>query len=248
MQARHRSRLGALLGLFMLPALLGVMACFELPAPVGNPERSRIDPALNGVWLDGDEDEGWMFIFEPYDKRTWLVRWVLLEASDDDADDSDADDSPGPAEGGEIDEESGNVEATEPSAFDLLHAGTLEPQGSYLIKAWRKRIGRVWFMTFEFRGMIDDETGMDPYAWWVMKPELMDENTLSLQFVNQELEGIEEGMTRAQLERLIRRNLDNPELFDGALVLRRVPQDDFEVLAEMLGELGVGPDYYDLYP
>ncbi len=103
-------------------------------------------------------------------------------------------------------------------------------------------------MTFEFRGMIDEETGMDPDTWWVMKPELIDENTLALQFVNQELEGIEEGMTRAQLERLVRQNLDNPELFIGnALPLKRVPQDDFGALADMLEEVGVAPDY-DLYP
>ncbi len=103
-------------------------------------------------------------------------------------------------------------------------------------------------MTFEFRGMLDEETGMHPYTWWVMKPELIDENTLSLRMVNQELEGIEEGMTRAQLERLVQRNLDNPELFvEEALLLRRVPQDDFGALADMLAEVGVAPDY-DLYP
>jgi hypothetical protein len=241
MQARHRSRLGALLGLVMLPVLLGVMACFELPAPVGNPERSRIDPALNGVWLDGEE--GWMFIFEPYDKRTWLVRWVALEGADDATDDPEGDEAPGQAEEGGIDGGSASVEATELSVLDLLRAGELRVGGIYLIKAWGKRIRGVWFITFEFRGMIDEETGMDPYTWWVMKPELMDENTLSLQFVNRELEGIEEGMTRAQLERLIRRNLNNPELFLDPLPFTRVPQDDFGVLAEMLGELGVAPDY-----
>ncbi len=236
------------MGLLMLPALLGVMACFELPAPVGNPERSRIDPALNGVWLGGDVDEPWMFIFEPYDKRTWLVRWVLLEERDEATDNLAAGDTPEPPAGGELDGEAGNVEDTEPSALDLLRAGELRVGGIYLIKAWRKRIRRVWFMTFEFRGMIDEETGMDPDTWWVMKPELIDESTLALQFVNPELEGIEEGMTRAQLERLVRQNLDNPELFvENALPLKRVPQDDFGALADMLEEVGVAPDY-DLYP
>ena len=246
MLARYRSRFGFLLAVFMHPALLGVMACFELPAPVGDPERSRIDPALSGVWVwPSGEGEDWMFIFEPYDKRTWLVRWVLLSEADDDADEPEEAEGPEQAKKARIGEEPATVEQTEPSILGLIETGELKIDNIALMKAWRKRISGRSFITFEFRGMIDKESGLEPYVWWVAKAELVDENNLSLQFVNQDLEGIEAGMTRSQLERLIRRNLDNPELLfvEEPMLLERVSQDDFGVLAEMLEDFGVMPEY-----
>jgi len=241
MLARYRSRFGFLLAVFMLPALLGVMACFELPAPVGDPERSRMDPALSGVWVSLSDD-GWIFIFEPYDKRTWLVRFVLLAAVDDEAEEAEG---PEQAKEARIGEEPATVEETEPSLLGLIETGKLKIDNIALMKAWRKRISGRSFITFEFRGMIDEESGLEPYVWWVAKAELVDENNLSLQFVDDDLEGIEAGMTRSQLERLIRRNLDNPELLfvEEPMLLERVPQDDFGALAEMLADFGVITEY-----
>ena len=67
-----RSRGGLLVSVVMFPILLGVMGCFELPAPIGDPERSRIEPDITGIWLvDGGDLDGLMLIFEPYDRRTW---------------------------------------------------------------------------------------------------------------------------------------------------------------------------------
>jgi len=244
MLARYRSRFGFLLAVFMLPALLGVMACFELPAPVGDPERSRIDPALSGVW-GSLADDGWVFIFEPYDKRTWLVRLVLLAEADDDADEPEEAEGPEQAKEARIGEEPTTVEETEPSLLGLIETGELKIDSIALMKAWRKRISGRSLITFEFRGMIDEESGLEPYVWWVAKAELVDENNLSLQFVNQDLDGIEAGMTRSQLERLIRRNLDNPELLfvEEPMLLERVSQDDFGALAKMLENFGVLTEY-----
>lgn len=244
MIARYRSRFGFLLAVFMLPALLGVMACLDLPAPVGDPERSRIDPALSGAWV-WPSDEGWVFIFEPYDKRTWLVRFVDLSVADDVADEPEEAEGPEQAKNDRSLEEIVTVEKSGPSILALIETGELKIFSISLMKAWRKRISGRSFITFEFRGMIDKESGLEPYVWWVAKAELVDESNLSLQFVNQDLEGIEAGMTRSQLERLIRRNLDNPELlFVGdPWLLERVSQDDFGVLAEMLKDFGVMPEY-----
>jgi len=243
MPARYRSRFGLLLAVFMLPALLGTMACLELPAPVGDPERSRIDPALSGVWVDL-EDSGWMFIFEPYDKRTWLVRLVMLDESDDYADTPEEAEGPEQANETRVGEEPATVKETEPSLLELMESGELRIDGITLMKAWRKRISGRSLITFEFRGMIDEESGLKPHAWWVAKADLVDENNLTLQFVDPDQEGIEAGMTRSQLERLIRRNLDHPELvFVGEpILLERMPQKGFGVLAEMLEDFGVSPD------
>ena len=54
-ECRTRSRSGLLVWVVMLPVLLGVMGCFELPAPIGDPERSRIEPGITGIWVDDDE-------------------------------------------------------------------------------------------------------------------------------------------------------------------------------------------------
>ena len=59
----HRSRAGFLLTLALLPLLVGVWACF--PVPVGDPEKSRIDPSMSGLWL-GEEA---LIVLDPYDKR-----------------------------------------------------------------------------------------------------------------------------------------------------------------------------------
>ena len=55
MSAKLRSISGALLMLVIIPILAGLLAC--MPVPIGNPERSRIDPAITGVWAFMEEDE-----------------------------------------------------------------------------------------------------------------------------------------------------------------------------------------------
>jgi hypothetical protein len=72
MSANIRSLGGAALMLVIIPVVVGLLAC--MPVPVGNPERSRIDPELNGVWrMAEDGVESGIYLFRPYDKRTWLV-------------------------------------------------------------------------------------------------------------------------------------------------------------------------------
>ena len=78
MTPKTRSYSGAALMLVIIPIFAGLLAC--MPVPVGDPERSRIDPGLSGVWaMTEDGAEGGSYLFRPYDKRTWLV--VGVEAS-----------------------------------------------------------------------------------------------------------------------------------------------------------------------
>ncbi len=87
---RNRSRAGLIVSILILPFLLGVMACFVLPVPIGNPEKSRVDPAMSGIWLAAGGSEGWLVALEPYDKRTWLVTWMMLESTTDEDDEAEA--------------------------------------------------------------------------------------------------------------------------------------------------------------
>lgn len=231
---RRRSGVGVLAAILFVPALLGVMGCLELPAPVGDPEKSRIEPGISGVWLQDSEDsEKLLWMFEPYDKRTWLVRWVQLREKKIIEDDGlelipsdDADD--------------------EPTALELLRAERLQAEGVALFKAWRKRISGRSFVTMEVKGILDSESGMESGIWWVAEVDLVDDDHLSMNFIKNEFDEIEDGMSRSQLERIIRRNLDNPDLFTTEVfggVFERVPQTEYDVVADMLDEAGVMATY-----
>jgi hypothetical protein len=236
---RHRrSGLGALATILVLPALLGVMGCLEMPAPVGDPEKSRIDPRVSGVWLQIENDSAsLLWVFEPYDKRTWLIRWAELEERTSDEDEVLENIPPGDPD------EASDDELT---ALHLLRANRFQVNGVAFFKGWRKRISGRSFVTMEFKGMLGSETGMESGIWWVAKAELIDPDHLELKFVNNDFDEIEEDMTQSQLERIVRRNIDDPELFITEVfggVLERVPQEDFDIVAGMIEDAGVMSTY-----
>ena len=69
MKPIHRTVAGLGVAAILLPMLIGVLAC--LPVPIGNPEKSRIDPELSGVWFDVFHESLWLI--QPYDRRTHLI-------------------------------------------------------------------------------------------------------------------------------------------------------------------------------
>ncbi|MFQ6006556.1 MAG: hypothetical protein ACE5OQ_13765 [Woeseia sp.] len=77
MTPKVRSLTGLSLAVIIVPALLGILAC--MPVPVGNPERSKIDPGLTGVWLGLAEGGAVVIVMDPYDKRTWHGSWFTIE-------------------------------------------------------------------------------------------------------------------------------------------------------------------------
>jgi hypothetical protein len=65
----------------MLPTLIGLLACIPaLPVPIGDPNKSRIDPALTGVWFDVYKEHVW--VIQPYDRRTYLVTLYDFDPDD----------------------------------------------------------------------------------------------------------------------------------------------------------------------
>jgi hypothetical protein len=81
MKPIHRTLAGMGIAAILLPVLIGVLAC--LPVPIGNPEKSRIDPEMSGVWFDVFDETLWLI--QPYDRRTYLITLYAFRPVDCDA-------------------------------------------------------------------------------------------------------------------------------------------------------------------
>lgn len=195
----------------MLPALLAVMACFNLPAPIGNPEKSRIDPAMSGIWTNGfdlKDDQGWIWILEPYDRRTWLVSWLIVKTFES------------------VDREAIEVENGLADLNYMLHLDLLKLDAVAFNKAWLTDIKGHRFLVFEPKVQVSSGKPLQPESWWTMRVRAIDEDSMTVNFVNQEYDGFkdaranfDESLTRAQIgkliERVIGKNIDDPKLFLG---------------------------------
>jgi hypothetical protein len=234
MEIRNRSLTGAAMAIFAMLVVLGLAAC--LPAPVGDPEKSTIDPYISGVWYFEGEDT--FYAFEPYDKRTWLL--TAIEVVDDpDFCDQDM--------GG-----SGTGERAAPRDYNAtmarilalgIHCFEIErrPGAS---KAWRTRLGGIWFMTWEGKGVFDAETGFNPALWFVFSIEKSGPAQLKLWMIDEEhnawdvLDDMEEeNITRRVVEKIVRKHADEDDFYESdALVFHRVRPEHFELMEELFGD------------
>ena len=78
MKPVHRTLAGLGIATILLPLLVGVLAC--LPVPIGNPEKSRIDPEMSGAWFDVFHETLWLI--QPYDRRTFLITLYRFRPAD----------------------------------------------------------------------------------------------------------------------------------------------------------------------
>ncbi|MFQ5549208.1 MAG: hypothetical protein ACE5FV_13015 [Woeseia sp.] len=197
MAPKVRSLTGLVLAVIIAPALLGVLAC--MPVPVGNPERSRIDPELTGVWLGFAEEGAVAMILDPYDKRTWHASWFTIEW--DDADDAAI---------GEHDSAEKILELVQ------QQESTDRAVGTY--KVWLTRLGGARFMTWEYQGIFDEERGFEPEFWFVFRVDSPGPGQIHLKMVDSDsdfFDVYDEIETRRQAERVIRRHADDEELYGG---------------------------------
>ena len=242
---RNRSRAGLIVSILIVPLLLGVMACFVLPVPIGDPEKSRVDPAMSGIWLTADESEGWLVALEPYDKRTWLVTWMMLEAATDEDDEAEAgeaettnDDDALTSDTAMADDDS---EAAE-SYLERLRDGAYVIDQVSFHKGWLTTIKGVRFMVWQPMVDVDSERGMNPEWWWVQRVDSVTKEHMDTDFINPEFKDLGKVETRSQAEKLIRQNIKNPELFAKEVDFpdyQRVPQEDYDLIAEMLDDFGI---------
>lgn len=220
MKPRTRSLSGALLMLVTIPAIVGLLAC--MPVPIGDPERSRIDPGLNGAWawLD-DEDAAKFFVFEPYDKRTWLLTGVGFKERDDAAEDYDLSTHAGLT---------GFIES------HPVGDGGVTTEKITLYKVWRTKLGGEWFLTWEPKGIFEDED-FAPEAWFVFRIQQPDTNTIELTMIGDKLfKDVEEN--RRAYERVIKKNAGNPDLYDDETVqLVRMDGQHFDFVGALAGEV-----------
>ena len=226
MTPKSRSLSGAALALVLIPIFAGLLAC--MPVPIGDPERSRIDPELTGVWAvlsTGEYDgEPGFYVFEPYDKRTWLVSGAGLEVGDD-SDLSKYD----------LTSYDGFVELA--AADDNIY---IDKIGVY--KAWLKKLGGEIFMTWEPKIALDGGI-TEPDVWLVYRIVKDGPDTILMQMVDSGSDLFDDVKeTRRAYEKVISKNADNPELYgfsegqdiQAFATLARVQESEIGFFEELL--------------
>lgn len=226
---KRRSNAGLLLALLMLPLLLGVLAC--LPVPVGNPEKSRIDPALSGAWVLTDSDGGYMFIvLDPYDKRTWLLSLIGLNA-----DLSDESDKPA------AEQDEAAIEESQRLPFTALDASRFRVEEVGVYKCWLTRIGGETFMTWESKTLSGTAPGEKPEYWWVFRVRKTGVDSFYLDNFDYSVDDLKNVSTSREAEKIIRRHVGDPGFFkeEDAMKLQRLAADDFKAMQSLLKDFGI---------
>ncbi len=251
MKPTTRSISGAVTAILMIPFIIGLLAC--LPVPIGDPERSRVDEELSGIWLQVEEEGNLAIVlFEPFDKRTWLVTLYGLD----------------------IEEESCEWNEDEPETRDeimlalrTLGKDCLKRDGQSSYKAWRKKLADTWFLTWEPKALFDTDHGFEPALWLGYRIEKSGEDEFILRPINPDDEAFneldenkaikkldEDGLprdpdtlrsARRAFERVLKRNAKNEDIYSGSELdprhFFRIQPDDYSLFAGK-----VVPDELDL--
>jgi len=222
--SRYRSRAGLLIAMLLLPLLLGVLAC--MPVPIGDPEESRIDPALSGVWLTDLAEDMPLMVFDPYDKRTWLVSWFELEERE-------------PIVSGQNGSANLDQENQAATTNELLQMNQCSVEGFILFKGWLTTIGGEHFLTLEQKTF---EPGATPEYWHVFQVKTVGGDRLQLKGVNGDFDGFEDVETTKEAEEVIRQNLENTDLFGDTLNYQKASNNELEMFSQLLEDFGLDPD------
>jgi len=217
-RSKSRSLAGIALAAVIAPFLLALTGCLKVP--IGNPEKSQIDPTLSGVWVSREIEHGGgagLWLWEPYDSRTWLVTWIGPETVANT-------------------EASGATPLVTPDALTLLEQEDATIHELDVFKAWLAPIGDVRFLVLEPKMAVDA-----PDAWWTFALVTKGNDVVELRMVNQNLGGLKDVTTSAEAEAIILRNIANPKLLDDEpWVLTRVPAADYERVEDVLKHFNIG--------
>ncbi len=228
-----RSISGGLLMLVIIPIFAGLLACMPEHIPLGDPERARIRPEMSGVWYTGDSDEllGQVIVLQPWDKRTWLVVTILLE----------------PPGGGEDDYDM----STYDGVVRWLDDGGAKDEGTALAaivyKGWLARIGGESFLTWEGRGVLNEEREgpaglLDPWFWWDFRVTEFTGGTMTLHLIDENFPPLKEApRTRRGWEKVVRKHARSDALyFEDAVRYRRIDAGHEDLFGELVSEAFVG--------
>lgn len=224
MNSRNRSVLGALIALLLVPVIMGILAC--LPVPIGDPERSRIEPYFSGLWIVSFSGDLQVANFEPYDARTWLLATVGIERTDE---------CPGDPSETRPDSYATFIAAVEKNGRDCY-----EGQVAQLYKVWLSELGGQWFMTWELRGLPPlKEDKQDELYWFVSRVEKVDAGNLKLWVIDEGFEGFEEvEEARQAYETVVQENVGNDEMYlDDPWVFQRVQHDHEDLLEGIINDV-----------
>ena len=240
MRPNIRSASGAILMLAIIPIFVGLLAC--MPVPIGNPEKSRIDPEISGVWFLTMEDElNGLYHFLPFDKRAWILTGVPLE------------------EGPDYKGEPFDLENAK-DAIDVLQAFGVGDDGvtatvTVIYKAWLTKLAGHMFMTWEITTAFDDEGEYDNEYWLTFRVDKISKDQVDLYLVNGDHDAFDDrkepvegrraheypAAVRRDWERALKkaaRNVDDEELYlEEPWVLHRVPEDLVGEALELFGEV-----------
>ena len=239
MRPNARSASGILMMLAIIPIFAGLLAC--MPVPIGDPERSRIDPDITGAWfMKFENDFDGIYNYQPFDKRAWLMTGVPIEEG------SDYEGEP-------------CILSTFENAVRLLetleigNAG-LTASATVTHKVWLAKIGGQTFMTWEPANACVREGQIAPEYWFTFRVENVDKDTIELYMLKGEHDAFEAakepvkelrgheypGSVRRSWERALRKvakNVEDDELYGEAVTLRRVPEDLVDTAAELFQEV-----------
>lgn len=249
MKPSLRTLSGMSLMLVIIPMFAGLLAC--MPVPIGNPERSRIDPEISGVWMtESDGDAGELYLFQPYDKRTWLVTGATIEAGPD-------------YEGEDLEIHTADDVVRVLGSHPVGSDGITSPT-TVAYKVWLTRLRGVRFMTWEAVGGFNEDGSHVPEYWFVWRLEQRDSDHFSLFMVNpehdafadildtmeeyldeQEMASVEDYLRylqkmRPRWERALKtvaRNVDDDDLYGEAFVFRRLPDELLDQASDLFKEV-----------
>jgi hypothetical protein len=241
MKSRSRSITGALVAIFALPVFIGLTGCLpSLPVPVGDPEKSRIDPYISGIWMI--EDDSLFYVFEPYDKRTWLLSGVEVWKDEDTCGEKFA--------AAEMEESEGDESEIEPNAYEALIADMLSygvecftserEMAGY--KVWRTKLGGEWFMTWEPLSAFDAESGFGAKEWTFFRIDTSVPDQLRLWMTNDKHDAWEiledtneEEVTQRAVEKIIRKHADEADFyFEDPMIFYRVLPKHYELFEDFI--------------
>ena len=237
MKPMHRSLSGLLIAIVTLPVFMSLLAC--LPVPVGDPEKSRIDPGLSGLWFMPGEAA--IVFIEPFDERTWLILMMEAEFDDEICPEAETEGE----DGGGYDALINRLQEANEGCFSL---GEIDE----IYKAWRTKLGSHWFMTWEPVFGEGEGFEFETDFWFVFRIDDSNKNEVALSMVNADYDGFddpaiaekldeleEQGLpydpralkrARVVVEKVIRRNADDDALYeDNELVLIRILPEHYDL-------------------
>jgi len=232
MKPRNRSLTGAVIAVLVLPVFAGLLACMpSFPVPIGNPEKSRIDSDISGMWIMSDGSQTMIHLYVPYDKRTWLLTTYGIEIDEEWCSDEDFETAEDLLT---YDQIIVNFEGKPDSCFEV--------HGFWIAKAWLTKLGGERFITMELKNYYDEDLGYEVDEWLVHRVDLKSPDELRLRWLGADQGGFgkldKTKATRRQYEKIIRKQPDNPGFYDeDPYDFHRVKSEDTEIFADLIGRL-----------